>query len=408
MSGGGCESALRESGTRAQVGSLGLLVIVALGINLRPMLTSIGPLLSEIRQATGLGFQGASMLTVLPVLCMGLFALALPWLGPRLGEGRGMVCGLLAIAVACLWRLLLDSGLALVASAVLAGTGVAIIQALVPGVIKRWFPQRVPAAMGLYSASLMAGGGSAAVLAPVVAEHFGRWQSGLGIWLLPALFGLLLWGLVRPREPAAGIQAQAGGHFFASRRAWLLAIYFGLINGGYTSMVAWLPVYYRQLDWSAEASGQLIGLMTIFQVLAALSMPILSRRSADRRPWLCLSLLVQLGGFAGLLLAPLHLPGLWVALIGYGLGACFALSLTLTLDHLPDPGAAGRLAAFVQGIGFIITGIIPYVTGWLRDVTGSFQTSWLLLAVSIVLMLGVTLRFAPHGYARAMQRPVAE
>ncbi|MNO59774.1 putative transporter YycB [compost metagenome] len=386
----------------ARIGWLGLVVIVCLGINLRPILTSIGPLLAEIREATGLGFQGASLLTVLPVLCMGFFALALPWIGPRLGEARGMTCGLLAIAAACLWRLLLDSGMALIASAVLAGIGVAIIQALVPGVIKRWFPTRVPGAMGLYSASLMAGGGSAAVLAPVVATRLGHWQTGLGVWAGLALVGLLFWCLARPREAVAQEPARRTRHFFGSRRAWLLAIYFGIINGGYTSMVAWLPVYYRQLGWSAESSGQLVGLMTIFQVLAALSIPLLIRGSLDRRGWLALCLLIQLAGFCGLLLAPLHLPGLWVALIGYGLGACFALSLTLTLDHLPDPGAAGRLAAFVQGIGFIITGIIPYVTGWLRDHTGSFQMSWTLLAVLVVAMLVVTVRFAPRGYAGAM------
>lgn len=387
----------------SRAGWIGLLVIFALGINLRPILTSIGPLLADIREATGLGFQGASMLTVLPVLCMGLFALALPWVGPRLGESRGVVCGLLAIGAACFWRLLLDSGLALIASAVLAGIGVAIIQALVPGVIKRWFPHKVPSAMGLYSASLMAGGGSAAVLAPVVSEHFQRWQDGLGVWLLLAVVGLLLWATARPREtPVETPRRQAVQHYFGSRRAWLLALYFGVINGGYTSMVAWLPVYYRQLGWSAQASGRLIGLMTIFQVIAALTVPLLIRRSPDRRGWLCLCLLIQLAGFAGLIAAPLHLPGLWVALIGYGLGACFALSLTLTLDHLPDPGAAGRLAAFVQGIGFIVTGIVPYVTGALRDSTGSFQASWILLAVSVVMMLGVTLRFSPQGYARAM------
>ncbi|MBM7060766.1 CynX/NimT family MFS transporter [Pseudomonas sp. UL073] len=385
------------------VGWLGLLVIVALGINLRPILTSVGPLLTEIRDATGLGFQGASLITVLPVLCMGLFALALPWLGRWLGESRGMLGGLLAIAVACVWRLLLDSGVALIASAVLAGTGVAIIQALVPGVIKRWFPDRVPSAMGLYSASLMAGGGTAAVLAPIVAVRFEHWQSGLGIWAIPALLGIALWWWLRPREVQPNSAAPVGEHWFASRRAWLLALYFGLINGGYTSMVAWLPLYYRQLGWSAEGSGQLIGLMTIFQVLAALSVPLLIRGSLDRRPWLCLCLLIQLGGFAGLLLAPLQATALWVALIGYGLGACFALSLTLTLDHLPDPRAAGSLAAFVQGIGFIITGIIPYITGALRDLTGDFQASWLLLAVCVVLMLGVTLRFVPEGYARAMR-----
>ncbi len=313
----------------AEVSWVGLLVIFCLGINLRPILTGIGPLLEEITAGTGLGFQGASLLTVLPVLCMGLVALFLPWLGRWLAEHRGIVCGLLAIAAACLWRLELDSGLALIASAALAGSGVAIIQALVPGVVKRWFPRRVPAAMGLYSASLMAGGGTAAVLSP-------------------------------------------------------------------------RPVYYRQLGWSAQDSGGLVGIMTIFQVLAALSVPLLIRRRLDRRPWLLAALLVQLGGFCGLLLMPLQHAALWVALIGYGLGACFALSLTLTLDHLHEPRAAGSLAAFVQGIGFIITGIVPYLTGWLRDATGSFQASWLLLAASVVAMLLVTLRFAPSGYARAM------
>lgn len=184
----------------AEVSWVGLLVIFCLGINLRPILTGIGPLLEEITAGTGLGFQGASLLTVLPVLCMGLVALLLPWLGRWLAEHRGIVCGLLAIAAACLWRLELDSGLALIASAALAGSGVAIIQALVPGVVKRWFPRRVPAAMGLYSASLMAGGGTAAVLSPRIAEHFSNWQAGLGAWTVPALLALLLWMFARPRE----------------------------------------------------------------------------------------------------------------------------------------------------------------------------------------------------------------
>ncbi|MGP6219502.1 MFS transporter, partial [Pseudomonas paraeruginosa] len=96
----------------AQASWVGLLVIFCLGINLRPILTGIGPLLSEITAATGLGFQGASLLTVLPVLCMGLVALLLPWLGRWLAEHRGIVCGLLAIAAACLWRLELQGGLA--------------------------------------------------------------------------------------------------------------------------------------------------------------------------------------------------------------------------------------------------------------------------------------------------------
>lgn len=399
---------MTQASSRGRSAAL-LLLVVAVTLNLRPILTSIGPLLEEIRLGTGIGYQQAALLTALPVLCMGLVPLLQPWLRRWLSEQGGLLLGLGAIGLACFWRLLLGSGPALIGSAVLAGLGVAFVQALMPGLVNRWFARRLVLAMGVYSAALMSGGGLAAVLGPRVAEHFGHWQAGLGVWLLPVLVALLLLGLVGPKlEAAAGTDTSGGGHFFGSRRAWLLAIYFGLINGGYTSMVAWLPAYYQEVGGSARGGGELVGLMTIFQVLGALGLPLLLRRFADRRPALWLALLAQLAGFSGLLLAPALSPGLWVGLIGFGLGACFSLSLTLTLEHLKDPRRAGGLAAFVQGIGFIITGLVPYLTGWLRDVSGDFQASWSLLTASVLLMLLVTARFAPRGYAAAMAAPQGE
>ncbi|MDD0974126.1 CynX/NimT family MFS transporter [Pseudomonas fontis] len=381
-----------------------LLLMVAVALNLRPILTSIGPLLEDIRHSTGIGYQQAALLTALPVLCMGLVPLLQPWLRRWVSERNALLGGLGAIALACTWRLYLDSSTALIASAVVAGLGVAFVQALMPGLVNRWFAQRLAMAMGIYSAALMSGGGLAAVLGSRVAEGFSRWQAGLGIWLVPALLALLFCLIVRPRLEAASGRGGVSGHFFGSRRAWLLAIYFGLINGGYTSMVAWLPAYYQQIGGSAHGGGGLVGLMTIFQVLGALGLPLLLRGVSDRRPGLWLALATQLAGFVGLLLAPTLSAGLWVALIGFGLGACFSLSLTLTIEHLKSP-AAGSLAAFVQGIGFIITGIVPYLAGWLRDITGDFQASWLLLTLTVLLMLLVTWRFAPDGYAEAMAGP---
>jgi CP family cyanate transporter-like MFS transporter len=388
---------------RADAGWIGVLVVIALGLNLRPILTTIGPLLAEIRAGTGLGLQGVSMLTVIPVLCMGGIALFIPWLARWMAEHRGIVCSLLAIAGACLWRLWAEHGAALIASAALAGTGVAIIQGLAPGIIKRWFPQRVPLTLGLYSASLMAGGGMAATLGPRIA-HVADWHVGLGIWVLPALAALVLWVTARPREALPTTQHGPVLNFFGNRRAWLLAFYFGATNAGYTSMIAWLPMFYRQLGWSAQDAGGLIGVMTIFQVIGAFGAPLLARRQPDRRPWLAAMLLAQLMGMTGLLLAPQSGTLLWVALIGCGLGSMFSLCLTLTLDHLPDARAAGHLAAFVQGIGFIITGIIPYAVGWLRELTGGFQMPWLLLIAIVLAAMVATLRFAPAGYARAMGR----
>jgi len=95
---------------------------------------------------------------------------------------------------------------------------------------------------------------------------------------------------------------------------------------------------------------------------------------------------------------PLQAPQLWVALIGFGLGACFALSLILTLDHRRDPREAGQLAAFVQGVGFLINAVSPWMTGWLRQLTGSFISAWWVLVLSVLAMLVLTRIFSPSSY----------
>lgn len=381
-----------------------MVIIAVLAMTLRPTLTSTGPLLQEIRLSTGISLQVASLLVVLPMLCMGVFPLLLPWLGKRLSESAWITGGLFAIALAGLWRLELASGWTLIASTLLGGIGIAIVQAMAPGVVKRWYPQRVPLAMGIYSAALMAGGGSAAMLSPLVAQHYGSWQAGLGIWLILPVVALLLWWL-RPSEEMTTKHSNGKINFFNNRRAWLLASYFGLANAGYACMIAWLPSYARGLGWSAQDSGELIGIMTIFQVIGALAAPALSSSRLDRRPWLFFAVGIQVLGFLGLMLMPASLLILWVSMIGCGLGACFSLTLTVALDHLSAPNLASALTAFVQGIGFIITAIVPYLAGFLREWTGSFQAVWIMLLITLMGMLLVTIKFAPASYAKAINLP---
>jgi len=125
-----------------------------------------------------------------------------------------------------------------------------------------------------------------------------------------------------------------------------------------------------------------------------------------------ISLTAQLGGYAGLVLGPLGAPHLWVALIGFGLGACFALSLILTLDHCRKPREAGQLGGFVQGVGFLINALSPWMTGWLRQLTGEFASAWWVLVMAVLSMMLLTRLFRPTNInqtvfpaAQALEQP---
>ncbi|MFP4890094.1 cyanate transporter [Paraburkholderia sp. EG304] len=380
--------------------------IVVIGINLRPLLTSISPLMTTIRGATGLSFYGASLLTSLPVVAMGVGAFGAAALTRSVGETRGVALGLAAIALACAARWIASSGFTLLSTALLAGAGVAAIQALLPAVIKQRFHARVPLATGVFSASIMGGGGLGASLSPWVSRAMQTWHAGLAVWALPACGALACWWLLTRRHALApatlrtsAVPASAFSPW-TTRRAWTLGLYFGIVNGGYTSLVAWLPAFYQQRGTSVAASGSLLAAMTVFQATSALLLPLAAASFRDRRPWLMLGLSAQLAGVLGLIALPDAAPLLWVGIAGAGLGGVFSLTLVTAMDHSSDHRVAGQLVAFTQGVGFIVAAVTPLVAGIVRGWSGGFAAAWIMLAGCIAAMMAVTLLFSPRSCSR--------
>lgn len=374
--------------------------IILVALNLRPSMAAVGPLLSAIRGDIPLSFSLASLLTMLPVMAMGLAMFFGIGISQRLGEQRTVVLSLLIIGLATVSRLFLDSAAELILSAVLAGVGIALIQALMPALIKSRFSDNVSVCMGLYVTSITAGAAIAASFAPLVMTRTGSWRVGLAIWAALALAALLFWCVQRTGMPTLGEKSSRKESFFRSSRAWLLAIFFGLGTASYTCVLAWLAPYYVEKGWSEQQAGLLLGFLTAMEVLSGLLTPAIANRSRDRRLVLVVLLALIMAGFCGLILSPQHLSLLWPCLLGLGIGGLFPMSLIVSLDHLDNPQRAGGLTAFVQGIGYLIAGLSPLIAGMIRDQLGSFEWAWWSLMGVMALMILMVLRFDPRHYAK--------
>lgn len=407
----GASPSASPSSTAAQRAPAGqglwLAVVVLTALNLRPFLTAVGPLARDIAAATGLDLRGMAWLTLLPMLLMGLGAWCAPAVQQILGARRVLLGALAVLATGSALRAWAPGGGVLIASAALCGLGVAFIQAVFPGVIKRQFPGHVAPVMGLYSAALMAGGALGAQLTPLAAQG-GAWRSALAWWALPVLAALLLARRALPRTSyiAAHNDAVSPTRWMLQRpRTWLLMLCFGLVNGGYASVVAWLAPFYQSHGWSAPRSGTLVAWMALAQAGVALLLPLLAAHQRDRRPWLWLSLALQAAGFAALVLWPDLAPRTWALLLGAGLGGSFALTMVVVLDHLVDPTQAGALSALMQGGGFLLAAIAPWMMATLHGASGSFGTGWLTHLACVALVAVLTVRFAPQHYAAVMRAP---
>ena len=385
---------------------LWLALVILVALNLRPFLMAVGPLTARIVAETGLDYRGMAWLTLLPILLMGIGAFLGTSVTRRLGARRALLGALGLLGGGSAMRALVPdgagSGLALIVTAALCGAGVAVVQAAFPGEIKRQFSRHVPLMTGVYSASMMGGGALGAQLTPLVAEASGSWRQALAWWALPVGLTLMLAALALPREHGRPGGAGLTFTLLLRRRTWLLMSCFGLMNGGYSSTVAWLAPHFQAQGWSASSSGGLIALMAIAQGASALLLPALSGGRRDRRPWLGLALLAQAAGFAGLALAPGLPAQLWVMVLGAGLGGCFSLLLLVALDHLPDPQEAGALGAMMQGGGFLLAALPPWLLAVLHDATGGFALGWAVHLACVLVVLGLSTRLNPERYAESM------
>jgi CP family cyanate transporter-like MFS transporter len=362
--------------------------VVLIAVNLRPAVASVGPVLADLRDATGLSAVGASVLTAIPIVCFGALAPVAPRLARRFGlrPALGLLLGVLLAGL--LLRLAPSLPLLFVGTAVAAG-GIAAANVLVPALIKRDYAGRTGLAMGIYTTTLTLAA-AVAVGASVPAEQTfgGGYRSALGLWALPAALALAVWLPLARRGGGRPAQvAPAPGSLLREPIAWHVTVYFGMQALSFYAVLAWLPTLFRDAGYSASGAGWLVSLSAFLQCPVALVVPVLATRARDQRLLVLAAGLCAAAGLLGILLAPTAAPLLWILMLGIGQGAAFPLGLTLVVLRTEDAAITARLSAMVQSGGYLLAALGPFLFGTLHDLTDSWSVSLILLLVLLVPQL---------------------
>lgn len=370
-------------------------ITILVGLNLRPIMASISPIIPVLIDAVGINNQTAGLLTTVPVAMMGCFALLGPRIQSRVSEYLGILAGLLAIALSCTYRFFVDSVLLLLITSLIGGIGIAIIQTLMPAYLKRMTPENASVFMGLFTTGIMAGAAiSAATVSPL--EGVFGWNIALSIMAIPTILAIILFASGMPR-----IESSRNGYLplpLKSKNAWLLMLFFGIGTGAYTLVLAWLPLNYTQLGWSRDASGALLSILTVAEVISGILISIFIKKFTDRRKPLFVTLSLILIGLVLLIYIPSKLAFLTVIILGLGIGALFPLSLIVALDYASSAKQAATLLAFVQGGGYLIASAFPFIAGVLVDSSSDLTGSWVGMIIGILLLLAMCKKFSPRDF----------
>ncbi|MCA9876731.1 MAG: MFS transporter, partial [Thermomicrobiales bacterium] len=160
------------------------------------------------------------------------------------------------------------------------------------------------------------------------------------------------------------------------------AFIFAAQGMAYYLLIAWLPAVYSEDGGSAATTAALSGLFNASTLPGILLFPAWSDRLGQRKlPTIAASVLFTVG-VAGLMSAPLAEPWQWVwpALAGAGVAGVFGMALVMPADLAPA-GRTGVAAGMVLAVGYAGSALGPIVAGLVRDITGSFHVSLILLPI---------------------------
>ncbi|MGW0659690.1 MFS transporter [Streptodolium elevatio] len=366
--------------------------VFLVALNLRPALTSVGPLLGTIGEDENLseGLQG--LLGALPLLAFAVASPLVHHLSRRLGTERSVLVAMLVLCAGITVRSYADS-VGLWVGTMITGCAIAVGNVLVPALVKRDHSSHVSRALGVSSACMTLGAAVASALAVPLSEVTG-WRGALALWAVPVFLVAVLWSPrarpaapVAPGAPPRGLDTPVS--VWRQPTAWLVTAFMGLQSTTFYVMVTWLPTIGTSAGSTAGEAGVHLFVFQLAGIASGLAVTRLIRPEGQVAAAVAASA-PMLVGVLGLLAAP-GLSLLWAAVAGLGPGASLVVGLSLISLRGRTHQETTQLSGMAQSVGYLFAATGPVVTGYLAQATGSWRASLLVIAFLATVQIAVAI-----------------
>lgn len=374
-------------------GLTALSALLAVTLVMRGPVTMVGPLGPELSALLSLTPTDFGVLTALPIALFGLGSFAAAPLAGRLGLRQGaalavllVLLGTFARAVPSWWPLLAATGV--------AALGIAILNVLIPVVIKTAFSGSVGRVMGIYTGVVGLSGALGGLTAVPLADALGV-AAPTCAWGVVAAAALVFWRCRAPHargaeagSSAKSAKAESGtfARLLRSPTAVALIGVMGVQSLLIYTVAAWLPGWLQTLGTTPQMSGTWLFIYLVSGLPASVLTPRFMRWCGSERTAECVLAGLYLFGVAGWTAGGAWLFPASIA-AGASQGAMLSVAFLLMAEKTSGTREMLAMSALAQGVGYLFAGTGPWIFGLLLESGGEagWGAGWIFTAVMVVL-----------------------
>ena len=372
-----------------------ILGVIFLSLILRTPITSVGAIVGPLKSILDINNTVAGFITTIPLIAFAIFSPMVAKFSNKAGLEKTLLSSAVIISIGLGLRFYINTYVFFITTFII-GVGITVGNVLLPGLVKKYYPEKIGIMTGFYAVVMNIGAAVAAGISyPILSTNIGgkNFATGLAvnIWIIIAVVNIVIYVAMSKNNNASEVtdtHEKVHGYFKYSKM-WTIMLSMGLQSALFYCSVSWFAEIMISKDFSPETAGLLLSISQFAQFPSTFIVPILADKLHNK---LIIPVVITIGYIISLV-GMLYTSGNFVLMLTFIIifalagGGSFSYVMYLFSVKSRNESEAADISGLAQSGGYLLAAIFPPLLGYIRDISDWNKALYVLILTAAVLLI---------------------
>ena len=372
-----------------------ILGVIFLSLILRTPITSVGAIVGPLKSILDINNTVAGFITTIPLIAFAIFSPMVAKFSNKARLEKTLLFSAVIISIGLGLRFYINTYVFFITTFII-GVGITVGNVLLPGLVKKYYPEKIGIMTGFYAVVMNIGAAVAAGISyPILSTNIGgkNFATGLAvnIWIIIAVVNIVIYVVMSKNNNASEVtdtHEKVHGYFKYSKM-WTIMLSMGLQSALFYCSVSWFAEIMISKDFSPETAGLLLSISQFAQFPSTFIVPILADKLHNK---LIIPVVITIGYLISLV-GMLYTSGNFVLMLTFIIifalagGGSFSYVMYLFSVKSRNESEAADISGLAQSGGYLLAAIFPPLLGYIRDISDWNKALYVLILTAAVLLI---------------------
>ena len=372
-----------------------ILGVIFLSLILRTPITSVGAIVGPLKSILDINNTIAGFITTIPLIAFAIFSPMVAKFSNKVGLEKTLLFSAVIISIGLGLRFYINTYVFFITTFII-GVGITVGNVLLPGLVKKYYPEKIGIMTGFYAVVMNIGAAVAAGISyPILSTNIGgkNFATGLAvnIWIIIAVVNIVIYVAMSKNNNASEVtdtHEKVHGYFKYSKM-WTIMLSMGLQSALFYCSVSWFAEIMISKDFSPETAGLLLSISQFAQFPSTFIVPILADKLHNK---LIIPVVITIGYLISLV-GMLYTSGNFILMLTFIIifalagGGSFSYVMYLFSVKSRNESEAADISGLAQSGGYLLAAIFPPLLGYIRDISDWNKALYVLILTAAVLLI---------------------